>query len=214
MTWKYIHLTHIALCVIWCVVLILLAHNLVMAEDIRPDQELVKVVTFTEDGTKITYEVRPEHKLHVLDFTGSRFTMPPDTVADACDAGCKAVKRQQRIEQAAAYIHKHERHADATAVATAMVDGSADHPELLWLAVAVARYESSFRPQLRGKYSGLFQCDAARCRQMPDPHNAEDQVRYFVNYVGDHLAAGDSLRKSLQPWSVKDRAIAEYKRLK
>lgn len=207
LTWRTVHLTHIILAILWCIALPFLAR----AEDIRPGQELVKVVTFTDDGTAITYEVRP--KLHVCHFNwpASRFPMPPDTDP----------QRRVRAGRMAAYIAKRNKSADAPAIAEYFLSAEDAYPDVpAELLMAIARYESSYRVKCsNGSCFGLLQLHRASHKK----HLQElgltwgvpaDEVKYAAWLVHTNLASGKSLYGSISAWTVRSKAWAEYKRLK
>lgn len=88
----------------------------------------------------------------------------------------------------------------------------------LWpLLLAIAKYESGYTPEAIGDNGcsyGLLQFNT--CGGLGAGHSPENlmdagyNLRLGAQYIRAQTAAGASLYEALQPWSVRDRAWAQY----
>lgn len=93
-----------------------------------------------------------------------------------------------------------------------------------WLLTALARYESTFQINLRGKGGkdssgirgehGLLQVHPCHERRFKDAGcrwgDPLDSTRFGAMMISTSLAAGRTLYRSLSPWAVRARALRAY----
>lgn len=145
--------------------------------------------------------------------------VPPPAYAEPCDPVWEG-----KVANAAQYIARVNPHVDADAVARMIVQASAEAglepPGGYRLLLAVAKYESSFRPKAVNPTSGcrgLLQVHPVHFKPMRaaglDPDDPYDCLLYGALMISWSLKKGRSLRAALQPWAVRRRALAELQRI-
>lgn len=113
-----------------------------------------------------------------------------------------------RLEQ---YIAKVNKRVDSAAVAAALIAAGEAHSVDPWLLAAIARYESSMRMDARGAAGerGLVQVHPIHRKRMArlglDFGSERDRLDFACRLY---------LERGLKPWSVRRKALKEYKRIK
>ena len=126
-----------------------------------------------------------------------------------------------KISAAADYIAKVNPEVDTQAVATELVHASfyANLEPGFWLLVALARYESTFRPDAVGRAGerGLLQVHPVHFRAMRkaglDPAKHADCTLWGALMVASGLSQGKSLSAAVAPWIARSGAIRLYRQL-
>ena len=114
------------------------------------------------------------------------------------------------------YIETINPKVDATVAAKYLCDAAAKKQLDVWLLVAVAQHESTFRVSVVGGAGerGLIQVHPVHCPCM-EKHGLDLDSDYDVVLEGaimmrERFDNGKSLYATLQPWSVRHDALATY----